>query len=603
MAVIKPINANVDLVNLDFDLLKNSLIEFLQNQDQFKDFNFKGSNLNVLLDLLAHNTQKNVFFLNMNFAESWLDSAQLRESITSHAKDLNYTPRSTRSSRASVRVSFKATGAHQPYIIQKGSPFTSLIKNQSYIFTLAETITIGSASQNFTFDTDIFEGIYLKDSFVMNGEVTQRFKISNRSVDTSSLNVVVFEDNSIIGTSYNLAQSLLDLTDKSKVFFLQPAQNGYYEIIFGDNNIGYRPKTGSIVVIDYRIASGSASNGVARFTAAFDPTAPQTGEMLGVVTMETLTPAADGDEAESNDSVRYYAPRHFQTQERMIIPSDYEVALKTQFPEINAVSVIGGEDMSPAQYGSVFLALNLKNIDSLPEAKAQQYSEFIRRRSAMTPVFIPTEYAYLSIQSTVKYNLNVTTSPSNNIKTLLMGSIANFNTETLSDFGIEFLFSPFTDLLDAVDDSIVSNQTKVSVYKKINPVLAVSADYSLNYGFAIVNDLTAKPIRFARTERTAVESSIFRYNGQTAILKDNSAGKLWVVAANDGALYSKIIEVGTVDYATGLLTLNNFLVEDYDGDSIRIYVEPANEDIVFPKNTFVEIETDEIDLNIVQVRT
>lgn len=599
MAAIKPINANLDLTTADFDFVKASLIAFLQGQEQFKGYDFKGANMNVLLDLLAHNTQKNIFFLNMNFAESWLDSAQLRESVSSHAKSLNYLPRSSRSSKASVRLTFKASGTNQPYIIQKGSPFTSLIKNQSYMFTIPETITIGSPNQNYSVDCDIFEGIYLKDTFIATEDISQRFRISNRAVDTSSINVMVFEDNSVVGTTYRFVQSLLDLDENSKVFFLQPAENGFYEFLFGDNNIGYRPKSGSVVVADYRVSSGSESNGAARFTAAFDPTAPHS-ELLSTVKVETLVNAADGDEPESLDSIKYYAPRHFQVQERFVIPSDYEVGLKTQFPEINAVSVIGGEDMNPAQFGSVYIALNLKNIDSLPDTKIQQYYDFVRRRSSMIPVFIPAEYSYLRIQSIVKYNINVTTNSPNNIKTLLMAGISDYNDNELSDFGVDFLYSPFSDMIDGLDKSIISNLTTVSVYKKINPT-AETADYVLDYGMPIINDLTEKDKRFSRTERTALESSVFRYNGQTAILKDNSAGAVWIVASDDN-LYSKIIEIGSIDYAKGLVTLNSFKADDYDGEAIKVYVMPASEDITIPKNTFAEIEVDAIELDVRQVR-
>lgn len=598
---MKTNKSSLNLTSLDFDLLKGSLIDFLKEQEQFRDYDFAGSNMNVLLDLLSHNTQKNLFYLNMNFAETWLDSAQLKDSVLSRAKELNYTPRSVRSAKARLKVSFKATGENQPYIIQKGSAFSTLIKNQSFTFSIPETITVASATDTYEFETDVYEGVYLKDSFIVKpNSLLERYRISNRNVDTTSINVVVFEDGSVVGKTYSLSKSLLDINDKSNVFFLQASENGFYEILFGDGNIGSTPKSGSLIVIDYRISAGPRANGASSFIIGFDPTDPY-GELLSNATITVVSNAADGADAETIESIKYYAPRHFQVQERCVIPTDYEIALKNEFPEINACSAIGGEDREPAQFGKVFIAIDLKEIDGLPDTKVQVYKDFIRRRSALTPVFIQPVFTFFEVQTNVKYNINITTNSPNNMKTVIWDAISTYNDDFLNDFGLDFYYSDFVSMIDNVDDSIVSNMTRVNLYKKINPILNDFQDFTLSYGVPLRNDLTAKSERFSINERTAVTSSQVRYNGSGATIMDDSKGilALW---KNDNGVWSRLLNIGTVDYDTGVIVINDLKVEDYSDDAIRIYVTARKDDMSLPKDTLAMIEPDQVKITVEQVR-
>ena len=240
-------NTSQDLVSLDFLQYKNSLKQYLQNNAYFKDYDFDGSNINVLLDLLSYNTFQNAFYLNMVMSESFLDSAQLKSSIVSHAKELNYLPKSITSAQATVNVVFQATGESQPYTIPKGSQFSALVKSNAYTFTTPEPILVTSANTTFSFQTDIYEGYYISDAYVFQQtDSTQRFKITNQAVDTQSIEVRVYEDGSQYGDIYKATDTLLGLDEYSKVFFLQATDNGYYEILFGDNIFGYKPKAGEI---------------------------------------------------------------------------------------------------------------------------------------------------------------------------------------------------------------------------------------------------------------------------------------------------------------------------------------------------------------------
>jgi len=320
------LSASLNLTQLDFFGLKNSFKNYLRGQAQFKDYDFDGSAFNVLIEELAYNTYKNAFMSNMLMSEGFIDSAQLRTSLFSHSKELNYLPRSKRSARATVAVTFEASGVSQPYTIPKGAQFSTLIKSESYTFTMPETLSVASANTTFAFTTDIFEGVFVSDSFVFLGSPNQRFKLTNKNVDTSSVAVTVYEDGSQIGNIFKVATTLLDLTEFSKVFFLQTSETGNYEIYFGDDVLGRKPKLNSTVVVEYRVSSGTKGNGARVFSVDFDPTS--SNELLATPKITTIEASKSAAEEEDNESIRYYAPRAFQVQERAVTTTDYEIALK-----------------------------------------------------------------------------------------------------------------------------------------------------------------------------------------------------------------------------------------------------------------------------------
>ncbi len=597
--------SSIDLVSMDFDFLKRSFKQFLSQQDVWKDYNLDGSNISVLLDLLAYNTQKNVFYLNMDFAEGFLDSAQLKESVISHAKSLNYCPRSARSAKARVRLTWTATAENQPYIIRKGTSFTAYIKNDSFQFTIPETLIVSSETNEFSVETDIYEGIYVKDSYVYQTAISNpRFRLSNRDIDTRSLTVTVKEDGETNGQTYILKTSLLDLNSNSKSFFLQAAENGYYEILFGDNVIGRQPKNGAIIECEYRITKGERANGARQFWANFDPTATVDGlstELTNVPTTTTLQDADAGAYSESTESIRYYAPRHFQAQERAIVAADYESALRERFPEISAVSVFGGEELDPPKYGRVFVVVDLADVNGLPESKKDEYYAFIRARSPLKPVFIDPKFTYLAVNSIVRYNVNITPTSPTTIATLVKNIISQYNDEFLGTFGYQYRHSPFVTMIDTVDQSIISNETETNVYKKIAPTPLVSENMVIEYGIPIEDDGGYLDSSHSATERHAVWSSPFYYNGIRVILEDDGNGILRLVKS-DNVTHNSVIDIGTVDYAKGTLSLINFVTTDYEGDAINIYMRPASADVLVPKDTIVEIEPHAVEVYVEPIK-
>jgi len=596
-------NNSINLVDLDHNTLKTNLISYLRNQDQFKDYDFEGSNMNVIMDILSHNTFKNAFFMNMIVSEAFLDSAQLTNSIMSHAKELNYTPRSKRSSKANITVSFEANGANQPYLIPKGSTFTSIVKNDLYIFSTAEPVTVASANTTYSFNVDVYEGSYVQDAYVYNDYVQfPKFKITNKDIDTTSLSVIVYEDNEQIGKNYSLATTLLDLDENSKVFFLQASQNGYYEVVFGDGVLGRKPKNNAIVRLDYRIAKGKGSNGAKQFSINFDPTNPH-NELENDVTIETVTIALNGDDSETDESIRFYAPRHFQVQERAVTASDYKVLLKTQFPEINSVSVYGGEEVIPPRYGKVFVAIDISNVDGLPDSKKNEYYNFLKSRSPLSidPIFTEPDFLYYRIKTNVRFNLNSTTNSKGRIIALVTNAINNYNELNLNDFNVTLRYSKLIYQIDNSDSSIVSNNTDIDIYKKLNVTLGVAANYVIEYGLPLKNDIPEKGTRHPNKDEHTLQSSIFSFNGEKVILEDNGEGKIMIIKF-DNLFNTQVLETGTIDYDNGIIYLNNFKIDTFEGASFKIYVKAADKDITSSRKTILTLEASELNITTEAIR-
>ena len=594
--------STIDLVNLDPDLNKSSLIAYLQSQSRFKDYDFTGSDIQILLDMLSINTFRHAFFTNMAISEMFIDSAQVSSDVRSNAKDLGYTPRSITSSIANITVSFNATGESQPYTIPKGSTFSTSVKNKNFTFSTTETIIVASPNNTFTFTANVSEGIYVKDSYVFNGALSnsQPFTLTNQSADTNSLVVNVFEDNSTVGQNFNLVKSLLGLNSNSYVFFLQcSAANGNFEVLFGDGIFGYQPQNGALVVLDYLVSQGDLSNGSASFGINFDPTG--IGELNGPVNIVTNQSAVGGAPIEDIETTRFYAPRWFQTQERAVIESDYEILLKQQFPEINAVNAYGGETLTPPQFGKIILAVNILNVNGLPSSKVAQYTTFLKGRNILSiqPIWVAATFMYIQINSIVRYNINVTTETNSRIASVVASAINTYNDQNLNNFNVTFRLQPFTTYTANSDPSIVSMPTTIQLYQKINPS-QVAANYYLNYAVPLISNISRLPTSHSANADKTLSSSNFYYKGNLSQLEDDGAGTVRIVNIT-GNTFTTAANTGTINYSTGIVNLNGFAVDSYSGDNLLVFVVPQDEDITSIQNTILAIEPSQTNITVQQL--
>ena len=582
--------------------MKTSLKSYMKSQPNFVDYDFEGSNMSVLLDILAYNTFHNAFYLNMVASESYLDSAQLRNSIMSHAKELNYLPRSARSSKATVSLSFSANT--NVVTVPRGTSFTSLVGADLYTFITDQDSVYFSSNGTYSIpNLAIYEGKLITDRYVVDYEnTTQRFVLSDPGIDTRSITVSIIEDNTGTVLNYNPAFTTLDLDDTSQVYFMQGAEDSKYEIVFGDNVIGRRPKDNSIVSISYRTCSADASNGASKFTLDHAFTTFSTSPNVNTVDI-----SRGGDQPESLASIKFYAPRYFQTQQRAINTSDYEIILKQNFPEINTVAAYGGEEVSPPQYGKVFISVDISDVDGLPTSKVDEYFSFLKPRSPLSidPVFINPDFLYYSVSSTVKYDINSTTLNSDQIKSLVVNAIITYNDTKLNNFKSSFKYSKFLAQIDSITDAgILSNDTDILIYKKIIPDIGENRDVNLLFDIPLTQNGSVLGIEYDANDLAAIHSSDFIFSGERVHIDDDGAGNLRLVKLVGTKNLVVIPFIGTIDYASGALKLINFRVDGLQigENAIRIYGVPASKDFATQKNVILALEADQIDVTIVATK-
>jgi hypothetical protein len=596
-------NSSIVLTQLDFDSFKSSLKSYLQEQDRFKDYDFDGSNMSVLLDILAYNTYQNAFYLNMVSNEMFLDSAKLRDSVISHAKELNYLPRSFKSAIADIQLIITPTDGNatkKSILVPKGTSFVSRVDDFTYTFTVPENIIITNF-ENGAFRSDaitIYEGNYLSETYAINYNNPLIFKINNKTVDVSSILVTVIEDNGASILNYSRATSLFGYNSTSKIFFVQPGINDSYEIVFGDGVVGRKPKNGAVIIIEYRISNGELPNGAFKFV--------NTARIDGVsnVIVNTISPAHDGAVAEDLNSIKYNAPRAFTTQERAITAEDYENLLKINFAEINAVTAYGGEDATPPQYGRIFVSVDLKGVDGLPKIKESEYKKFLKTRSsvAMEPIFVSPDYTYLKVSSNVKYNINKTGLNPEDIRTYVIAAIQSYAFTYLNNFARTLRYSRLVNDIDNAESSIISNETDVELIKYITPQLNVSQNLTIDFKMPLTAEVPLLADEHPIIDIHAITSTPFTYAGiSNCTLEDNGDGKVRIVTPV-GSNHKTIIEIGTVNYDTGVVSLNNFIISQYVGTSLKVYGIPRNKDISSSQNVILNIVEPDISINIEQIR-
>lgn len=594
-------NSSIILTQLDFAAYKESLKSYLSEQTEFKDYDFEGSNMSVLLDILAYNTYQNGFYMNMIGNEMFLDSARLRDSVVSHAKELNYLPRSFTSAKAKIQLTITPTDTSKnSVVVPKGTTFISRVNDFSYTFTTSENVVLTTKTNgSFTSESiDIYEGVYLSDTYAVDYNNPIIFKISNKTVDISSVIVTVVEDNGSTTLEYSRATSLFGHDGNSKVFFLQPALGDTYEVVFGDGVVGRKPKNNSIVIIEYRTSNGELPNGAFRFinAARIDNEAN--------VAITTISAAADGAVAEDLNSIKFNAPRAFTTQERAVTAEDYENLLKANFPEINAVTAYGGEDATPPQYGRIFVSVDLTDVDGLPKIKEDEYKRFLRSRSsvAMEPIFITPDYTYLKVDSTVRYNINRTGQNPEDLRAFVIDTILNYASTNLNSFAKTFRYSKLVQAIDGTDNSVISNETDINLIKYLTPELNVPLNLTVDFKCPLTQEIPLLSDEHPIIDVHAITSTPFTYTGiQNCVLEDNGDGIVRIVTPV-GANHKKIVDVGTVDYDTGVVKLTNFIIQNYAGTSLKIYAEPRSRDITAIQNVILNIIESDVNITIEQIR-
>lgn len=614
-------NSNLTLSSIDFDTLKQNFKEFLKTQSVFKDYDFDGSNINVLLDVMSYNSFLNAFYLNMVASEMFLDSAQKYDSVISHAKELNYLPRSAKSSAAEINLTLDTTVTNGKLTLPKGTRFVGFNANGSYTFTTDEAKIISSPSNTFSISNlQIFEGDYFSDSYIVDYNIeNQQFILSNKNIDIDSLTLNVVENNGATNTEFKRVSTLFGLNGQSNVYFLQGAQNDGYEITFGDNLFGRKPIDGAVLNANYRISTGIQADGVTVFTLS-DDIGPVNNAQIVSETVTLVSASSSGAEKESIESIRFAAPRYFATQQRAISADDYEALVLTNFGgEISDVAVYGGQEVEPKLYGRVLISLKPATGTIAPNYIKNEITNYLSEFIALPNRVLITdpEYTYCRVFSEVQYDSKTTTKTAAEIQTDVLNAIISYSTNNLEKFSNDLRYSKLVSAIDAADNSITSNDTELRIIKRINPNFNQKTTYDINVGNVLYFDasiysdneqhklLHESEIDLRYTHATLI-SSTFTYNAtdgkvyELAFFEDDANGNIRLFAPIADDLLP-IENVGTINYATGEIKLNDINVANYS-NYISLYIRSRFKDIYADKNKIIVIDPNDVTISVIETQ-
>ena len=602
--------ALVNYANLDFAQIKSTLREYLRNNSNFTDYDFEGSNLSTILDVLAYNTYLASYNANMVSNECFIDSATLRENVVSLARNIGYTPRSRKASRATISFFVDTTGitpAPTSITLNKGPIATSggTFAGNSYVFSIMDDITVPVVNGEASFDTlPIYEGTYITESYTYSSRnPNQRFLINNPGADTDLIRVRVGTNSSTAKRTYTKQDSLFDIDGDSRVFFLQEVEDERYEIIFGDGVFGKALSEGNVVEITYLVTSGGSSNGLSNFTFNGRMTYVRNGITYtisqGISILTTDISATGGDVIEKVDSIKKFAPRIYASQNRALTANDYETLIPAKiYPETESISVFGGEELVPPQYGKVFISIKPRTGEFLPNLIKENIKRDLKKYAVagIVPEILDLKYLYLEVSSKIYYNSNQASSASE-VSSIIQNNIESYaDSSELNKYGARFKYSKFLKIIDDSHESITSNITAVSMRRDVRAALNTLAEYSIGFG---------NQFHISRMSGYNIRSSAFKVAGitQNVYLGDipntnRTNGSLFLFTLqNPNATDPTIVRrnVGRIDYVKGVITLNPINIQStqkvIDGQStIQIVVTPQSNDVIGLQDLYLQLD-------------
>jgi len=581
---------------LDFDNIKTNLKSFMQGQSEFQDYDFEGSGFAVLLDVLAYNTHYLGFNANMLANEMYLDSADIRKNIVSLAKMIGYTPTSCRASNAELTVKVNnVPNTTTSLTMDKGTVFTTSVDGQSYQFVTNQSYTVQPNSGVYQFaGVKIYEGTlvtfkYTKDS----SDPDQKFIIPSPNADTITLKVTIQNSSSDSTQNvYTLATGFTNLTDASKVYFLQENEEGKFEVYFGDGILGKSLSDGNIVILEYIVTNKTEANGASSFALSGDI------DGFSNVTIATTSNAANGSEAQTKESIRYNAPLQYTAQDRAVTSKDYETIVKSVYPNAQSVSAWGGEDDETPQYGVVKIAIKPISGSVLTTSTKETIKLQLRKYNVVSvrPEIVDPETTSILLTSNVKYNEQTTAKTSDTLKANIISTLSNYNTNTLNQFDGVFRYSKIIGLIDNTDTSIVSNITTLKIRKEFTPTIGVSTRYDVYYRNSLYNPHSGHNANAGGI----LTSTGFKIDGDTStifFLDDDGQGNVRRYSLSGSTRVYANSTQGTINYATGQVTINSLnvsVVENIRGAAssvIELTVTPSSNDVVPVRDQILNIDT------------
>lgn len=587
-------NNKINVSDLDFDLIKANLKEFLKGQDQFTDYDFEGSGLNVLLDVLAYNTHYNALYTNMAVNEMFLDSASKRDSVVSIANNYGYLPVSRTSAQAKISLTIPVgSNASSTLSIPKYTAFTSTVNGVDYSFyTISESIGARNESiGKYVYDSiTLYEGTPVIERF--NVFDNTKIQLQNSNIDVSTIRVSVQDPQSLNTTVYNYAEKIINLTATSTVFFVKEIESQMYEIYFGNDNLGMQPGIGSVVTVEYIVTNGASANGIKLFT--------YNGLSLGgTPSITVLSTATGGREAETIDEIKYNVSHKYRVQDRAVTSNDYIDIIKTSYSDIDAINCWGGETMSPPIYGKIYISIKPKNSLFLTTSEKNYIVEEIIKPKAMLGIFpqmIDPIYNFIELTTTVYYNPNMTNKSSSQIIDLVRQAIVDYNDINLQKFDGVLRYSRLIGAIDNADKSIINNITTYKIRRNVDVVYNLSSSYTIQLNNPVYSSGVA--------EESVLTNGFYIGADSTAhYIDDDGQGNLRLFYYNP-LDYSKVFKdttVGTVNYDTGELKVSSLFITGIVESDLQFIIKPQSDDIVSKHNQIVDIDTTTmLTINVVQ---
>jgi hypothetical protein len=580
-------NRQIKIDELNFDGIRSNLRTFLSGQDTFKDYNFEGSALSVILDLLAYNTHYNAMYTNMTLNEMFLDSASKRESVLSICKTLGYTPRSAASSKSNITIQVSGyTTDNGIATLPEKSIFTATtVEGDSFYFSNKDQLMVPLFNGLYTFENlDIYEGIYYVEKYIH--QPTTQYYLKNTPADLSSLEVYVYPT---ISSSefilFNRAEDLVALDSQSSVYFIREIEDSKYQLEFGDGVIGKALNVGNYVKIVYRTSNGVAANGSKGFKLD--------GSLFsgGSVTVTTNSVANGGQDAEDLQSIKFNAPRHFSTQNRAVTENDFKSIIFKSFSNVNSIQVWGGENNTPPQFGKVFVSVQPKTSDYLNDIEKDYIiNTIIKPKSMITTSVVLVDPIYLNIiiDSTVYYNSKATTKSASVISGLVAETLLNYNTNELMTFDSVFRHSKIVRLIDSSDKAIQSNVTNITLSREVSVKFNVQAQYYVDIG---------NPIYYTGSDETAFQSTGFYTSTGGDIvhyLKDDGVGNIKLYYISQGSTIVTNAKIGSIDYSNGVINISGLNIIALASDNFMFYMKPSSYDVVALRDQVIRINQNDL---------
>jgi hypothetical protein len=593
----------VNFTNLDFDQIKTTLRDYLKSNSNFTDYDFEGSNLSTILDVLAYNTYITSYNANMVANEVFIDSATLRENVVSLARNIGYVPRSKKAARATVSFFIDTTNitpVPASLTLKKGPVASTAgsFGNQSFVFSILEDITVPVVNNIATFtDLEIYEGILLSSNFTYTTRnPNQKYILPNNGIDTQLMAV------SVSSSKYNLQDSLFNVDKNSQVYFLQEIEDERYEIIFGDGIFGKALQEGDYIEVSYITTNGDSANGIGQFSFSgrivYTRNSSEYVVTSGISLLTTGLSSSGGENIESVESIKKYAPRIYASQNRALTANDYETLIPTRiYPETESISVFGGEELVPPQYGKVFISIKPRNGDFLPNLLKENIKMKLKQYAVagIVPEILDLKYLYLEIDSKVYYNTNLAQSAASVSTIIQQNALKYSESSELNKYGARFKYSKFLKIIDDSDASVTSNITTLQMRRDLRVVLNTFAEYSIGFG----NEFYIKSM-----DGYNIKSSGFKVSGiqETVYLSDipdtnRSTGSMFLFTVPSTSSSSATVikrNIGRIDYKKGIITLNPINVSSAktkNGQSIiEISASPQSNDVVGLQDLYLQLD-------------